>query len=401
MTTGGAATVTRGRPGERPDGSHPVRAIWRKLAVLLTPERRWTVAACVAASVLSLPVLAIFWIAAFGTEAGGGGSVWPHLAATVLPAALANTLLLMVGTGVMTLVIGTATAWLVTMHRFPGRDMADRLLVLPLAMPTYIVAYAYTELLDFAGPVQTAWRVWLNVGNPSQYAFPQIRSLGGAMTVMSLVLYPYVYLTARASFEQQSVCVLEVARTLGRTAGQTLWAVALPLARPALAAGVVLVAMETLNDLGAVQYLGVETLSASIYATWLQRASLPGAAQISLVMLALIVALLVTEKAMRGSGGFAATTGRYRAIPFETLEGGRAVMALLVVLLPSLLGFFVPFGLLATQAFAHLATVDIGAFLRAARNSVLLAGVVSLTAISFAVIFAYAVRFSGSRAART
>ena len=401
MTTGGAATVVRGRPGERPGQPHPYRTIWRKLAALMTPERRWTAAACIAAGALSLPVVAIIWIAAFGNDVAGVASVWPHLASTVLPTALTNSLLLMAGTGAMTLVIGTATAWLVTMHRFPGRDMADRLLVLPLAMPTYIVAYAYTELLDFAGPVQTAWRTWLNVGNPSQYAFPQIRSLGGAMTMMALVLYPYVYLAARASFEQQSVCVLEVARTLGRTAAQTFWAVALPLARPALAAGVVLVAMETLNDLGAVQYLGVETLSASIYATWLQRANLPGAAQISLVMLALIVALLVAEKAMRGNGGFQATTGRYRAIPFETLDGGRAVLALVVVLLPSVLGFFVPFALLATQAVAHLATVDVSAFLRAARNSVLLAGVVSLVAISFAVVFAYAVRFSGSRAART
>ena len=362
----------------------------------IAPETWWAVAAVIAAFALAIPLISVVWIGL--TKSDG---TWSHLAATVLPTALSNSLLLMAGAGLATLVIGTATAWLITMHRFPGRSLADRLLVLPLAMPVYIVAYAYVELLDYAGHVQSALRTALGVSGATDYPFPQIRSLGGAIAIFSLVLYPYVYLTARASFEQQSVCVLEVARTLGRTAGQTFYSVALPLARPALAAGVLLVLMESLNDLGAVQYLGVETLSSSIYATWLQRDSLSGAAQISLVMLSLIAVLLVAERALRGGGGSQATTGRYRAIPFETLDGWRAWLALCLVLLPTVLGFFVPFLVLASQAVAHLSTADLSAFARAATNSIVLAALTSAVAILFALIFAYALRLYRGRVTQT
>src|SRR4029079_18269538 len=214
--------------------------------------------------------------------------------------ALADTALLLAGVGTLTLVIGTGTAWLTTVYRFPGRGLLDRLLVLPLAMPTYIIAYAYVELLDFSGPVQRALRALFGWHTVRYYWFPEIRTLPGAILVLSAVLYPYVYLSARASFVQQSVCVLEVARTLGRTSAQTFWAVALPLARPALAAGAALALMECLNDLGAVQYLGVQTLTASIYATWTQRSNLGGAAQLAGVMLLLVGFLFAAERLARG-----------------------------------------------------------------------------------------------------
>ena len=171
-------------------------------------------------------------------------SVWPHLIRTVLPGALADTGLLLAGVATLTLLFGTGTAWLVTMYRFPGRGLLDRLLVLPLAMPTYIVAYCYVELLDFSGPVQRALRALFGWHTVKDYWFPDVRTLTGAILVLSAVLYPYVYLSARASFVQQSVCVLEVARTLGRTSAGAFWSVALPLARPALAAGVALALME-------------------------------------------------------------------------------------------------------------------------------------------------------------
>ena len=209
------------------------------------------------------------------------------------------------------------------MYRFPGRGLLDRLLVLPLAMPTYIVAYCYVELLDFSGPVQRTLRALFGWRTVKDYWFPDVRTLTGAILVLSAVLYPYVYLSARASFVQQSICVLEVARTLGRTSAGAFWSVALPLARPALAAGVALALMECLNDLGAVQYLGVSTLTVSIYATWLQRSSLAGAAQIALVALLFVLALLVAERAARGKSQFHHTTGRYRSIPFSDLEGWR------------------------------------------------------------------------------
>lgn len=323
---------------------------------------------------------------------GPGDDIWRHLASTVLPAALRNTFALLVGTGVVTLVMGTTAAWLVTMYRFPGRAIADRLLVLPLAMPTYIVAYAYAELLDYAGPVQSFVRSAFGFRSAADYVFPDIRSLPGAIAVFAAVLYPYVYLSARASFVQQSVCVLEVARTLGRSSLSAFRSVALPMARPALAAGVALVLMECLNDLGAVQYLGVETLTASIYATWTQRGNLAGAAQLASVMLVLVLTLLVMERSARGRARTVDTTGRYRAIPFEVLQGWRGWLAFAAVVMPFLLGFVVPFGLLLRQAFFQLAAGVTAEFMAAGLNSLLLASLVSLTAVALALFFGYAAR---------
>ncbi|MEQ1719112.1 MAG: iron ABC transporter permease [Hyphomicrobium sp.] len=347
----------------------------------------WSIAATLIAAVFALPLVAVVMLAF-----GPGDDIWRHLASTVLPAALANTLMVLLGAGVLTLVTGTTAAWLVTMYRFPGRAIADRLLVLPLSMPTYIVAYAYAELLDYAGPVQSGIRALFGFTRPADYFFPDVRSLTGAIAVFSAVLYPYVYLTARASFVQQSVCVLEVARTLGRSAPAAFWSVALPMARPALAAGVALVLMECLNDLGAVQYLGVETLTASVYATWMQRSNLAGAAQLATVMLVLVVALLVIERLARGGARMHGTTGRYRAIPFETLEGWRGRVAFAAVLTPFVFGFLVPFLVLARHALAQSADWGSSGFLAAGRNSLILAGLVSLTAVALALFFGYAAR---------
>lgn len=345
----------------------------------------WPAIAGIIALIISLPLLAIAWFAVSGKD-----NIWPHLAATVLPNSLANTLALMLGAGLLTLAIGTGAAWIVTMHRFPGRTLADRLLVLPLAMPAYIVAYAYVDLLDYAGPIQSWLRATFGFASVADYWFPPIKSLAGAILLFALTLYPYVYLAARASFEQQSVCALEVARTLGRTARETLWSVALPLARPALAAGVALVLMECLNDLGAVQYLGVETLSASVFSTWTQRQNLSGAAQLSLVMMCLVAAIILAERFLRGGGGTQSTTQRHRAIPFETLTGGRAAAALALVLTPFLLGFLLPFSILLYRALAHAG--DAAAFLHAMGNSLMLASLVALAAVGVALVLGYAAR---------
>src|SRR5262245_30385713 len=336
------------------------------------------------AGVMALP-LATVAVLSFSPQE----SVWPHLIRTVLPGALADTGLLLVGVAALTLLFGTGTAWLVTMYRFPGRGLLDRLLVLPLAMPTYITAYAYVELLDFSGPVQRALRAlfgWLTV---KDYWFPEVRTLTGAVLVLSAVLYPYVYLSARASFVQQSVCVLEVARTLGRTSAGAFWSVALPLARPALAAGVALALMECLNDLGAVQYLGVQTLSVAIYTTWLQRSSLGGAAQIALVAVLFVLALMLAERAARGRGRFHHTTGRYRAIPFADLGGWRGAAAAAVCALPVALGFAAPFALLLVQGLAHVSDALAAGFWRAVGNSVGVAAVAALATVALGLCLAY------------
>lgn len=350
----------------------------------------WTIAALILAAIFALPIISLLILAL-----GPGDNIWGHLFATVLPAALFNTAALLFGAGLLSLVVGTLAAWLVTMYRFPGRALVDRLLVLPLAMPTYIVAYAYVELLDYAGPVQSGLRSTFHFKGPGDYAFPEIRSLTGAIAIFAAVLYPYVYLSARASFVQQSICVLEVARTLGRTALGSFWSIALPIARPALAGGVALVLMESLNDLGAVQYLGVETLTASIYATWLQRTNLAGAAELAAVMLLLIVALLLAERWFR-AGGSQNTTGRHRSIPFETLDGWRGWLALSVVALPFIIGFLVPSAVLIGHAIRHFDTAFSDAFLRAARNSLLLAALVGACAVVLGLVFGYAARVAKS-----
>ncbi|MGD9501680.1 MAG: ABC transporter permease, partial [Methyloceanibacter sp.] len=218
--------------------------------------------------------------------------------------------------------------------------------------------------------------------------------------VMSAVLYPYVYVTARASFVAQSVCILEVSRSLGRNAAQTFWEIALPLARPALAAGVALALMETLNDIGAVGFFGVRTLTVAIYDTWLDRNNLAGAAQIACVMLLFVLALLALELGLRGKRRFHHTTGKYRRLPEERLDGWRGALASLACALPILIGFVFPAGVLVNDAVAHLAAGLDPSFWHAALHSLLLASAASCAAVGFAVVLAYARRQTRSQLVR-
>ncbi|HXF55362.1 MAG TPA: iron ABC transporter permease, partial [Hyphomicrobiaceae bacterium] len=351
----------------------------------------WTVAVAAILAVVLLPVFTVLVLSLFAAE-----NTWPHLVANVLPRSLFDTLMLMVGVGIVTAAVGTTAAWTVTMYRFPGRALVDRLLVIPLAVPTYIVALCYVELFDYAGPVQSTLRAMFGWQAPADYWFFDIRSLGGAVFMLSMVLYPYVYLSARASFVQQSVCVLEVARTLGRTPIGTFRAVALPLARPAIAAGAALALMECLNDLGAVQYLGVQTLSVSIYTTWLLRSNLGGAAQIAAVMLLFVALLFALERMARGGARYHHTTGRYRAIPFSDVEGWRGWMMALCCALPFLAGFVLPCVVLVHHAFGAAATALSGRFLQTAANSVLLAAIAALVTIALALVLAYARRVAAN-----
>lgn len=351
----------------------------------------WTAIVAAILLLVALPIATVALLALTPAD-----NIWPHLVSTVLPGSILRTLLLSAGVGIVTFSVGTGAAWLVTMYRFPARELLDRLLVLPLAVPTYIVAYCYVELLDYAGPVQTHLRATFGYTASGDYWFPHVRSLGGAVFIFSAVLYPYVYLTARASFAQQSVCVLEVARTLGRSPLATFADVALPMARPAIAAGVALVIMECLNDLGAVQYLGVDTLSATIYATWVQRSNIGGAAQIATVMLVLVAILLASERALRGGARSHHTTGRYRAIPFQELEGWKGITAATLAALPFVFGFLVPLAVIIPDAATHLDGAMSSGFLPAAGNTLMLAGIAALVAVGIALILAYARRIAAN-----
>lgn len=386
-------------PGPRPDLQDVLRALSGVPGRLASWRARrrsspaWTAVVATILAVMAVPVVTVAVLALAPAE-----NIWPHLIATVLPRALADTLVLMAGVGALTLVVGTASAWLVTMYRFPGRAALDRLLVLPLAIPTYIVAYCYGELVDYGGPIQSAVRAALGWKTAADYWLgpPDIHSIGGAVFVLSAALYPYVYLSARASFVQQSVCALEVARTLGRTPMGAFYAVALPLARPALAAGLALVLMECLNDLGAVQYLGVQTLTASVYATWLQRSNLGGAAQVAAVMLIFVGCLFALERIARGRSRVHHTTNRYRSIPFHDLEGWKGWCAAAICSLPVAIGFVLPFLVLLRHAVRDFASGIESGFLKAAVNSILLAAVTAAIAVVLAVTLAYARRVAAN-----
>jgi iron(III) transport system permease protein len=376
---------------------HSLQQSWRMLSAPLQSlsewrARRqnspaWSVAVGAILAVVALPVAALIVLALTA-----GDNVWPHLFRTVLPASLLDTAVLLSGVGALTLVTGAGTAWIVTMYRFRGRAVLDRLLVIPLAVPTYIIAYCYGDLMDFTGPVQ-GWLRWAMGWHTVQdYWVPDVRGMGGAIFVMSCVLYPYVYMTARASFVQQSVCTLEVARTLGRTPLGAFVTVGLPMARPALAAGVLLALMECLNDIGAVQYLGVRTLTASNYATWLQRSSLGGAAQIAVVLLGLVLILFAAERMARGDSRFHNTSRRHRSIPFADLDGWRSVAATILCFLPFACGFLLPLFVLGAGALRHVADVTESGFWKAAGNSLLLASVSAMAAVALAVVLGYARR---------
>ncbi|MCG8561087.1 MAG: iron ABC transporter permease [Hyphomicrobiales bacterium] len=352
----------------------------------------WSVAALVTAAVVGAPIVAVGVLAT-----GSSGDTWPHLLSTVLPSATVRTIWLMLGVGTVTLVVGTGTAWLVTMYRFPGRGIFEWLLLVPLAMPTYIIAFCYLELLDYSGTVQTALRAAFGWRNAADYWFPDIRSLGGAIFVMSFVLYPYVYLAARASFVQQSVCVLEVSRTLGRTAWGAFREVAIPLARPALAAGVSLALMECLNDIGAVEFLGVHTLTVAVYTTWLERSSLPGAAQISCVMLVFVFALLWAERAARRQQQYHHTTNKYQHLPEQELSRGGKLLAALACALPVVVGFLLPVSVLVSSVWIDLADGLDAGFWRNAMHSFSLSVTAALTAVVLGVVLTYACRATRSK----
>ena len=244
----------------------------------------------------------------------GDADLWPHLSAYVLPVALLQTALLLLGVAVITAVAGVATAWLVSTYQFPGRNILVWMLPLPLAIPTYIAAYVYVDILDAAGPLQTTLRGLFGWRASGDYWFPPIRSLGGAVFVIGFVLYPYVYLAARAMFQTQCAVFTDAARTLGARPWQLVRDISLPLARPALAVGVALALLETLNDIGASEYLGVQTLTLSMFTTWLNRGSLAGAAQIALAMLMLVAGLIALERYGR-RGRVINQVGRIRAWP--------------------------------------------------------------------------------------
>ena len=349
-------------------------------------QRLWKPAIILLAVLFSLP---IFTILSFILHPSS--EIWQHLVDTVLSEYLVNSALLMLGVGAVTLVIGVGCAWLTSVCVFPGKKFFAWALLLPLAFPGYIIAYTYTGMFDFAGPVQTWIRAVTGWG-PGEYFFPEIRSIGGAVTMFSLVLYPYVYLLSRAAFLEQSVCVLEVSRTLGCSVWSSFYRVALPLARPAIVAGLSLVLMETLADYGTVSYFGLGVFTTGIFRTWFGLGDAAAAAKLAAILLLFVFTLVVIERLSRKRAQYHHTTNRYSALPQYRLSGYRALLAVFACLLPLCFGFLLPAYQLGLWAFDTYATMIDAAFIKLTLNSIMLALSAAVIAVMLALFLAYGKR---------
>lgn len=316
--------------------------------------------------------------------------VWQHLLDTVLRDYITNSALLMLGVGFGTVFLGVSGAWLTAMCSFPGRKFFNWALLLPMAMPAYIIAYTYTGLLDFTGPVQSAIRDYFALGY-GDYWFPEIRSLGGAVCMLSLVLYPYVYLLTRVAFMEQSTAVLEASRSLGRGPWQTLFQVALPMARPAIVAGTSLALMETLADYGTVDYFGVSTFTTGIFRTWYGLGELGTAAQLSALLLVFVFTLMALERWSRHRIRFHHTSARNKPTRIQ-LSGWRAGASFTLLFATVFFGFLLPAGQLFTWAIEKGHSNFNSDFLWLILNSFALAATASFICLLVALLLGYGKR---------
>ena len=361
----------------------------------------------VIAVLLSLPI----WVV-LSSVFVDARSIWQHLANTVLGTYVGNSLELMLGVGVGTTAIGVSTAWVVTLCSFPGRRLFESLLLLPLAAPAYILAYTYTNLLDYSGPIQTLLRKGFGWQSAQDYWFPNVRSIGGAIVMLTLVLYPYVYLLARSAFLTQSSRLLEASQNLGCSPWQSFWHVALPLARPAVVAGLSLALMETLNDFGTVEFFSVLTFTTGIYRTWFGMGERLAASQLAVLLLLFIFGLIALERVSRQQQRYYQNAGQGRSMSRYVLGSVRGIGAIVVCSVPIVLGFLLPVGMLLqlmgidsnatagdsrgdsdfpTASSAIVSTPN-DRFWEFAYHSFLLAALTAAIAILVSIILAYAQR---------
>ena len=352
----------------------------------------WLVFGVLVASFVCLPILAVAWLALNPVE-----NIWPHLASTVLPTYLFNTVVLMIGVAIGTLLIGVSSAWLITHYQFPGRRVLSWALLLPFAVPAYVIAHVYTDLLEFAGPVQSLLRGMFDWQRANDYYFPSIRSLGGAISMLVLVLYPYVYLLARAAFLEQSASILEAAQALGLSRRERLFRIALPMARPAIAVGLAMALMETINDFGTVDYFAVQTLTAGLYDVWLGMGNLGGGAQIASLILLFVLCLVGIEKfSRRAQSNVQSGASHFRSISRVPLSGRHAFTASLVCGLPVVLGFVIPAIVLIRYSIIYFEKSWNADFLSIAANSITLSTLAALAAVTVGLLLSYSKRLIDS-----
>lgn len=348
----------------------------------------WTVVAISIAVTVFAPVLSLLTSALQGNF-----DHWDHLFQTVLAQATWNTLLLLTGVGVLVTCLGTGAAWLVTAYEFPTRRWLSWALLLPLAVPTYIIAFAYLDLWHPIGPIQTVMREILGIDSPRGLRLPDVRSLPGAIILLGFVLYPYVYLSTRFMFLTQAAGMIEAARALGESRVGVVTRVALPLARPAIAVGVSLALLETLNDIGASEFLGVQTLTVAVYTTWVTRSDLAGAAQIALTMLLIVVFLIQVERQARARQRYS-TVQRMRPMTPYQLKGWGKWVAVMLGWIPVIIGFVMPAGYLLNEAIkrVELAGAVSDQILAATFNTISISVVATVLTLTCGLVVAWATR---------
>lgn len=352
----------------------------------------WFIGALITALIVAMPLFTVLGMALTPEIA-----IWRHLVDTVLFRYLGNTLALAGLVGIGTTLVGVGTAWLVTMCRFPARKLFEWTLLLPFAVPTYVIAYVYTDQMEYAGPVQTALRTLFGWQSAQDYWFPEIRSLGGAALMFTLVLYPYVYLLSRTAFLAQSVGVLEVSRTLGHGPWGSLWRVALPLARPAIIVGVALALMETMNDFGTVEFFAVPTLTLGIFNVWFGMGSAEAAAQLAMILLVFVMVLIGLERVSRSDRQFQESVAKYKPLSGYQLTGSRAFLAFMTCALPIVLGFVIPAMVLGGFSVAHYEETLKRDFIGFTVNSVMLSVTAAIIAVTIATFMAYALRLQKNK----
>ncbi|RJG38289.1 ABC transporter permease [Motilimonas pumila] len=341
----------------------------------------WTASSWAFALLLVFPIIALVYEGLKPAE-----EIFQHLMATVMWDYILNTVLLILGVCIASLLVAVPAAWLMAMCELPGRKHLQWALMLPLAMPAYVVAYIYTDLLEYAGPLQGALRDVFGWQNSQDYWFPEIRSLGGAIFVITSVLYPYLYLLARTSFLEQSVSLMQSARLLGKTPTQAFWRISLPLARPAIVVGMSLVAMETLADFATVDFFAVNTLTRAVYDTWLGYGSLQAAAKISVMMLFVVVLILSIERYSRRKQKVFQKALTHEDDSRFVLLGWRKWAASLYCWSLVAVGFILPFAILINYARYYFAASWTAEFFQYSVNSLVIATIVALIATAIAVL---------------
>ena len=352
----------------------------------------WSINSVLIAALVIAPILSVFIIALTPTE-----NIWPHLLSTTLPRYTSNTFLLMFFVGIFSGVIGTSTAWLTARYRFFGSKWLQWALFLPLALPAYVASYALVDLLEYAGPIQSLLRSTFNWQTSQDYWFPEVRSLSSAIFVLSLALYPYVYLMARSAFLEQSDSTEEVAKSLGISIFGRFFRLGLPLARPAIFAGIALVMMETASDFGAVDFFAVQTLTTGIFSVWLESNNAGGAAQIASTVLILIVILVSLEKFNQRKLRFYNLSYRNKNIEKTDLNRTNSLIAFSICFLPIFFGFIVPFLVLLNLGYGNLDLWINAGLISAIKNTLIVSGLAALVTVMLALLMVYGIRLSGKK----